>query len=61
LQVGQNFEGIKFVQTIDLNFAEQNLLLRERAAKLIAKGKVAGKLQQETAAFCFNVSEETGL
>jgi hypothetical protein len=41
LQVEQNYEGIKLVQAIDLNYAEQNLLLRKRTAKLIAQGKVA--------------------
>ena len=61
MQVEQNYEGIKLVQAIDLDNAEQNLIFRKRAAKFIVKGKVAWKLQQEAAAFSFNVSEETGL
>ena len=61
MQVEQNYEGIKLVQAIDRDYAEQNLLLRKRAAKFIVKGKVAWKLQQEAAAFCFNVSDEAGL
>jgi len=41
LQVEQNYEGIKLVQAIDLDNAEQNLIFRKRAAKFIVKGKVA--------------------